>query len=241
MTDPVLISVRDPEGVEYADVLRGGESWRAAAERISRTRIGVATLDPHPIDLGEATKRFELVPSLRLSWRPMTRGDLPDVARWRATDHVAPWWSVDGPATLDGVTDAYLDDIEGRTATSMWVLECNGRSVGMCQDYRIGAYPEYALLAPDPDAIGVDYLIGDPAFVGRGLGTRALWTWLVEVPTRYPGSTHCFAAPDHRNRASLRVLQKLGFVEGVWFDEPQPDGRVDTVVGCSLSLPAAVG
>jgi aminoglycoside 6'-N-acetyltransferase len=37
------------------------------------------------------------------------------------------------------------------------------------------------------------------------------------------------------------VLEKLGFVAGTWFDEPQPDGTVATLVGCTLDVRQVVG
>ncbi len=40
-----------------------------------------------------------------------------------------------------------------------------------------------------------------------------------------------FAAPDHRNVASLRLL---GFTRGLRFDEPACDGSSDTLIGCTL-------
>jgi RimJ/RimL family protein N-acetyltransferase len=124
----------------------------------------------------------------------------------------------------------------------MWVVEVNGRSVGFVQDYRIGDHPEYAVLTGRPDAVGLDYAIGEPAWVGRGIGTRMLWVYLRDVVRpHYPDVSACFAAPDHRNAASLRVLDKLGFRQGLWFDEPQPDGRVDTVVGCTLDVCHVLG
>ena len=58
----------------------------------------------------------------------------------------------------------------------------------------------------------------------------------IVVPA-YDGVSELFAAPDHRNTRSRRVLAKLGAVEGIWFDEPQSDRRVDTVVGCSIDVP----
>ena len=118
-----------------------------------------------------------------------------------------------------------------------WIWEVNGRSVGFSQDYRIADHPEFALLCGRPDAIGFDYVIGEAAFVGRGLGTRLLWVYLrdIVVPA-YDGSSELFAAPDHRNARSLRVLAKLGATQGMWFDEPQADGTVDTVVGCSIDV-----
>ena len=80
-------------------------------------------------------------------------------------------------------------------------------------------------------------MIGEAAHVDRGLGTSLLWVYLrdIVVPA-YDGATELFAAPDHRNGRSLRVLAKLGAVEGMWFDEPQENGRVDTVVGCSIDV-----
>jgi RimJ/RimL family protein N-acetyltransferase len=67
------------------------------------------------------------------------------------------------------------------------------------------------------------------------------WVWLTSIPRRYPGAKACFAAPDHRNAASLRMLAKVGFEQGAWFDEPQPDGSTTTMVGCSLDLRRVLG
>ena len=50
-----------------------------------------------------------------------------------------------------------------------------------------------------------------------------------------------FAAPDHRNLASLRILDKVGFAQGTWFDEPQRDGTTTTVVGCTLDVRTRAG
>ena len=69
-----------------------------------------------------------------------------------------------------------------------------------------------------------------------------LWRYLRDVVVPgYPGAPTLFAAPDHRNAASLRVLDKLGFTRGLWFDEPRRDGGVDTVVGCSLEVTEVFG
>ena len=74
------------------------------------------------------------------------------------------------------------------------------------------------------------------------LGLALLWVYLrdIVVPA-YEGSRELFAAPDHRNLASRRVLAKLGAVEGLWFDEPQSGGGVSTVVGCSIDVAQVMG
>lgn len=123
----------------------------------------------------------------------------------------------------------------------MWVAGVNGRSVGFVQDYRLADYPDYVVLCPDPAAVGVDYAIGDPAWIGRGLGARVLWAWMLRARHRFPDVPSYFSAPDHRNRASLRTLDRAGFTRGVWFDEPEPDGSVTTVVGCTLDVGRVLG
>lgn len=234
---PITHVVVHHGGRELSGVAHPGEAWAAAANRIAATVPG----EPVVRDLSGEVKEFVVDPDLHVTLRAMTRGDLPDVARWRQSEHVHRWWVSEGEPTLGAVTGSYGPSIDGLTPTRMWVAEVNGRSVGFIQDYRIADYPDYAVLAPSVDAIGLDYLVGDPHWVGRGIGTRMLWAWLVRMRSRFPGATTCFAAPDHRNEASLRVLDKVGFTRGLWFDEPQVDGSLDTVVGCSLDVRRVLG
>jgi aminoglycoside 6'-N-acetyltransferase len=185
--------------------------------------------------------RAGVVPRVSIGFRPMTRADFPDVVAWQARPHVARWWSSEA-STVEGAEAHYGSALDGTDPTRMWVLEVNGRSVGLLQDYLVGDHPDWALLTARPEAVGFDYLVGDPSWVGRGIGTRALWAYLRDVVRpHYPGVRELFAAPDHRNAVSLRVLDKLGFRRGLWFDEPQPGGGVDTVVGCSLDVDRVLG
>lgn len=234
--DGVLVEVADDDQVLVGQA-REGEPWAAAARRL----VGGPTAPPVPLDLSGTTKRFVVDRDVRVTVRDMTRGDLRDVTRWRAQPHVARWWAGDGEATYDAVERRYGPRIDGETPTRMWVLEVNGRSVGFGQHYRIADYPDYALLGPDPAAVGVDYAIGEPEWTGRGLGTRMIWAWVLRARVTYPEARVFFAAPDHRNAASRRVLAKAGFVEGLWFDEPRPDGGVDTVVGCTFDVATVIG
>ncbi|WP_028651883.1 GNAT family N-acetyltransferase [Nocardioides halotolerans] len=232
---PVRLVVLD-RGRELSGVVHEGESWAVAARRTCASLHA----DPEPVDLSGEVKRFVVDHDTRIAIRAMTRGDLPDVVRWRAAEHVRPWFT-DTEPTMEALEAKYGDRIDGMSPTRMWVVEVNGRSVGFVQDYRIGDYPDYAVLGPDPDAIGIDYLIGEPAWVGHGLGARMLWAWMSRACTRFDTARTFCAAPDHRNGASRRILLKAGFVEGVWFDEPQDDGRVTTMVGHTLDVARVIG
>ncbi|HEU4568780.1 MAG TPA: GNAT family N-acetyltransferase [Marmoricola sp.] len=218
--------------------VRAGEGWLAAAERRAadvglRGPVLAVDLSADPLVFGVDDEHWFAV-------RPMTRGDFRDVSRWVSRPHVARWW--DRQRSLEEVAEHYGPALDGDDPTRMWVFEVNGRSVGFGQDYRIGDHPDYALLTGKPDAVGIDYAIGEPAFVGRGLGTTLLWVLLRDrVVPSYDDLHEVHAAPDHRNAASLRVLAKLGFEQGTWFDEPQEDGRVDTVIGCTLDVATVFG
>jgi aminoglycoside 6'-N-acetyltransferase len=233
--EPVHVVVLD-RGRELAGIVREGESWAAAARR---TCASMHT-EPEPVDLSGEVKRFVVDHDTRIAIRAMTRGDLSDVARWRSAEHVRKWFT-NGEPTLDHLEATYGGRIDGMSPTRMWVVEVNGRSIGYVQDYRIGDYPDYAVLGPDPDAIGIDFMIGEPAWVGHGLGARMLWAWMSRARGRFPEATSYFAAPDHRNAASVRILRKAGFTEGLWFDEPQDDGTVTTMVGHTLDVRQVIG
>ena len=224
-------------GRELTGVVRDGESWAAAARR---TCASMHT-EPEPLDLSAEPKRFVVDHDTRIGIRAMTRADLDDAVAWRHNPEVLRWWAPGEMSDPDAVRERYAERVDGRSPTRMWVVEVNGRSVGFVQDYRIGDYPDYAVLGPDPDAIGVDYAIGSDQWRGRGLGPRMLWAWMLRARTRFPDAKTFFAAPDHRNAASLRVLAKAGFTEGLWFDEPQPDGSTLTVVGCGLDVAQVIG
>lgn len=173
--------------------------------------------------------------------RAMTRADLPDVLRWRRAPHVARWFPSGEPVSLETVTARYGLRIDGEVPTRMFVVTSQDQPVGFLQDYRIRDHPDYAVLTPDPEAIGVDYAIGEEAWLRRGVGLRMLRRWFGLARAAYPDASTYFASPDHRNVASRRLLLRAGFREGVWFDEPQPDGTTATLVGHSLDVTTVAG
>lgn len=218
-----------------------GQGWYAAARTLAADRLPEqAGWQLLAEDLSADPRRFVLVELAGLSFRPLTPGDLADLVRWQRAEHVSPWWratSVD----LAAARERYGPALAGEDPTRHWIVERHGRSIGWVQDYRIGDHPEWTFSVAPQDAVGIDYLIGEPAHVGRGVGTRVLSAYLADVVAPAYDTTTVFAAPDHRNVASLRVLDKLGFVQGTWFDCPVPGGRPSTVVGCTLELAAAYG
>jgi aminoglycoside 6'-N-acetyltransferase len=215
-----------------------GESWAEAADRVLAATAGSVAGPVLAEDLSGDPLRFRIDRQRRFALRPMTEADLDVLVRWINESHVAQWW--DEQRSREQVAAQYGPGLRGEDQVRYWIGEVNGRSVGFFQDYRIADHPDYALLSGRPDAVGFDYLVGEPAYVDRGIGTSLLWVFLRDlVVPAYDGVSELFAAPDHRNARSLRVLAKLGATQGLWFDEPHDPaagGGVDTVIGCSIDV-----
>ncbi len=140
------------------------------------------------------------------------------MAGWLREPHVACWW-------LQGTTaEVELEKLRARVAgtrdQAMRLLVIRERSeqhrdvavpIGWCQWYPYDAYPaEAKAIGAHAGDCGIDYAIGDPAAVARGLGTQLIANLVDEVHRHHPGCG-VIADPDARNVASRRVLERNGF------------------------------
>lgn len=149
---------------------------------------------------------------MTIGFRPLTRADLPDVLRWHQAAHAAPWFDHE-PQDLAGTEHEYGPAIEGAEPTAMHAILLNGRAIGYMQHYLLSSYPDYQLaLGIYDDAAGIDYIIGDEAFVGRGFGPQIIRQYVQEIVLpAYPGISSVISSPSPENARSLRALEKAGF------------------------------
>lgn len=201
--------------------------WLGAEAAIERVR---------PPEASPPIGKIEAMPEIAVDFRPMTRDDLPSFVDWQRVPHAREWFHA-GRMDLAEAERRYGPRIDGEMPTRMWVAQVDGRDVGMVQDYRVGDHGDYAEKTRDPEAAAFDYLVGDPGLVGRGIGTRMVGQFLRErLRPAYPDAPRFLASPDHRNRPSLRLLEKLGFHEGLWIDEPATSeyDPPETEIVCTL-------
>jgi aminoglycoside 6'-N-acetyltransferase len=143
--------------------------------------------------------------------RPMAAADLPAVEAWLRLPHVARWWTPD--TTAEAEIAKYRERVrpDSEPATHMLTVTLDGTPVGWCQWYRWADYPADAqAIGARGGEIGIDYAIGDPAQVGRGVGTALIAALTTEIRGRHPGAG-ILTGPDAANVASRRVLEKNGF------------------------------
>ncbi len=145
-----------------------------------------------------------------LGFRPMLPEDLPLLWEWLGQPHVAAWWGLG--SSLEELRAEYLPALTGADSTRCFLMLLDGREIGMVQTYPWDAEP---VGGPAVDAVagewGLDYLIGDPALIGRGLGTELLGRFVDEVVSARLGADGIRTCVAVGNVTSWRCLEKLGF------------------------------
>jgi aminoglycoside 6'-N-acetyltransferase len=157
----------------------------------------------------------------------LTREDLPLLASWFEQPHVRLWW-FDADSDPEGLEAKYGPRIDGAWP-EVFIVQVDGHPAGLIQWCPLDDYADwYGQLAEARDAIGIDYLIGEPDLVGRGFGTQMIGEFVERAWDRFPEAGGVVADPQPANIASCRVLEKNGFravFEGRLGDEPV-DSRV---------------
>lgn len=134
----------------------------------------------------------------------MQRSDLPLLRSWFTADHVAAWWD-----TPDDPEYKYFDS--GRPVHH-FIATFDGRPVGMVQCYRWFDFPDQVtVVGARPGEIGIDYLLGDGALVGLGIGPAMIGAFLAQLTATHDDVIGVRVDVAAANRRSWRALEKLGF------------------------------
>lgn len=108
----------------------------------------------------------------------------------------------------------WLEEVAANLGPGSWVhhfLVCAPEPVGFCQFYDTRQAPQGPWSAEPPGTAGIDFMFGTAAFRRQGRGPELLRLLLEKI--RQTGAFEwVIADPDPTNRASVRVLEKCGFV-----------------------------
>jgi RimJ/RimL family protein N-acetyltransferase len=162
-----------------------------------------------------------------ITFRRLTRDDLPTVHRWLNNPAVAGWYGLtlanEREPSLDAVIEHYLPSIAGETPTHPYIMLVDGVPFGYIQAYRIGDYERYAatLALDDSDSVGIDIFIGEDEHRDRGLGAAAIRRFLADEVFQRANVSTAIIAPEPDNKRGIRAYEKVGFrhVKTVFVEE----------------------
>lgn len=149
-----------------------------------------------------------------ITFRRATRADFPMMARWLAEPHVARWWNHE--CTAEAVERDFGASADGTEPSEDHIVRLDRRPIGLIQYSRYADYPEYldklsGVVDVPVQAVSIDYLIGDPTLIGRGIG-MAMITAFVDHIWNVNADTSCVIVPVcSANVASWRALRSAGF------------------------------
>ncbi len=110
-------------------------------------------------------------------------------------------------------------------------MSLDGRPIGLLQRSAIHDYPEdlaefEAIVEVPEGAVELDYLIGEAALRGRGLGTRIIAAAIEDTWSAHPAAPAVLVAVLAANVASWRALEKAGLRRIAQGASP-PDNPID--------------
>jgi aminoglycoside 6'-N-acetyltransferase len=164
-----------------------------------------------------------------MTWRHVTPGDFPLLARWLAAPHVARWWHHETSA--QAVERDFGPSARREEPNEDLLAFLDGAPLGLLQRSFLHDYPEYrtelaSVTAVPAGAMTIDYLIGDAVNVGQGIGTSMIRSALEQLWADHNDAECVIVAVHADNIASWRALEKAG-LRRVGSGEIEPDNPVD--------------
>jgi aminoglycoside 6'-N-acetyltransferase len=164
-----------------------------------------------------------------ITLRRLDEPDFPLLRQWLAQPHVARWWNHE--TSPEAVRRDFGPTARGEEPAEDFLALLDGQPIGLVQRCRIADYPEdhdpLATIVEVPaGAMMIDYLIGDPAQTGRGLGPRMITSIVTQTWSDFPDATCVLVPVVAANRASWRALEKAG-LRRVGEGDIEPDNPVD--------------
>lgn len=165
-----------------------------------------------------------------IEFASLTRADFPVVARWLADPDVHRWWNHEFDAAA--VERDFGPTVDGREPNEDLIASLGGTPIGLVQRSRVNAYADNqrdfgVVVGEVADTVyTLDYLVGDRADRGRGVGTAMIAAATADTYRTYDDATSILISIVAANRPSWRACERAGYLI-VGSAELEPDNPVD--------------
>lgn len=166
---------------------------------------------------------------LTLSFRRLSRDDFRLLTIWLTTPQVARWWN--HGTTPSAIESDFGPSVDGADPSEMFIALADRRPVGLIQRYRYLDNPEYiveveTVVPVPPAALSIDYFIGEPDLLGRGMGSAMIAAFVSATWHDCPAASAIIVPVHAANHASWKALQRAGF-RRVGEGPLEPDNPID--------------
>ncbi len=149
---------------------------------------------------------------INITFRKLQTEDLHLMHKWLNEPHVHEWYDKDKDNSLEEVIKRYDPKINGEKPTECYMVLYEDNPVGYIQKYKVNDWPDFGdYVGYDDHTASVDLFIGEPSFMGQGLGNLMLKKFLKEVVFADQDITTCIIGPEPENKRGIRAYEKSGF------------------------------
>lgn len=153
---------------------------------------------------------------MALTLRDLVSDDLPMLTRWRNAPHLRPFYVKPGERISEqGVRAKYAPRLAGASVVRSMIACRDDRPFGHLQWYLNRDLPAYgAAVIAREHGVSIDYFIGEPSMLGRGLGAAMLGALVVRTAPLVEAEDRVFyVGHDVENSRAIACSRRAGFRE----------------------------
>lgn len=156
------------------------------------------------------------------SFIPLSMHHLDILHRWMQEPHVQQWWGEGRSWSTSDIMDKYTPYTLGykiengeKKPIAPFLIEFEDRPIGFIQCYNAFDFKREGFDVKDiwqdekHSLATIDFYIGDPDCIGKGLGTQALKAFLHQYVFSHFNA--CLVDPDKNNKIAIKTYSKAGF------------------------------
>lgn len=155
-------------------------------------------------------------------FEPFSSDHFPVFHKWIQEPHVWQWWGENRPWTLDEIKAKYSSytlryKIERgiKKTIDPFIIKFQEQPIGFIQFYNAFDFPREGFDVQsiwnnmDESLAALDFYIGEPTYIGKGLGSQVLQSFLqTHVFKQYDA---CLVDPKKNNKIALKTYSKARF------------------------------
>lgn len=147
-----------------------------------------------------------------IEFKELKEADISLVKTWLNKKHVKKWYEI---PHMNITIDDWMYEISERNDKFQWltylIVLWQDQPIGLCQYYRCEDSDERFGTLKLTRSYGIDYLIGEEVYLGKGLG-KGIVNLLVETIFSFPDAQRVTADTDKNNKVSQNTLLSCGFL-----------------------------
>ncbi|MCX5922136.1 MAG: GNAT family N-acetyltransferase [Candidatus Dependentiae bacterium] len=149
-----------------------------------------------------------------VTFKKITEDDVPLLRTWFQEPHVEQWWPT--PEAEEDFIKHFVTRSRSKD-TFAYISKLNDVPFGYIQYYYFNRDDQNTggIWAPGdlPETtVGIDQLIGDPQYLGKGYGTRMLQEFITYITqVLEPHITTIILDPKPTNTVAIKCYEKVGF------------------------------